>query len=150
MIDVEYLGNKEILKTHKTAFLCSRKVSSETILKSLDWAVEQKNQNRCVVSGFHSPIEKDVFNILLKGTQPIILVLARGMKQRWPSTIRFAVNNSRLLIISPFAQKIKKITRHTAEIRNRYMLNLADDYYIPYIAKGGMLDKIINQLDIME
>jgi predicted Rossmann fold nucleotide-binding protein DprA/Smf involved in DNA uptake len=150
MIDVEYLGNKEILKTHKTAFLCSRKVSSETILKSLDWALAQKNQNRCVVSGFHSPIEKDVFNILLKGTQPIILVLARGMKQRWPSTIRFAVNNDRLLIISPFAKTIKKITRHTAEIRNRYMLNLADDYYIPYIAKGGMLDNIVNQLDMME
>ncbi|MFP4548263.1 MAG: DNA-processing protein DprA [Fidelibacterota bacterium] len=150
MIDVEYLGNKEILKTHKTAFLCSLKISSATILKSLDWAVAQKNQNKCIVSGFHSPIEKDVFNILLKGDQPIILVLARGMKQRWPKIIQTALNNNRLLIISPFAKSVTKTTRHTAEIRNRYMLNMADDYYIPYIAKGGLLDKIVNQLNIIE
>ncbi|MBN2279287.1 MAG: DNA-binding protein [Candidatus Marinimicrobia bacterium] len=143
MIEVEYLGNKKILKAHKTAFLCSRKVSSETILKSLDWAVDQKNQNKCIISGFHSPIEKDVFNILLKGEQPIILVLARGMQKRWTQNIRDALDKNRLLILSPFPNDVVKITRDTAEIRNRYMLELADDYFIPYLAKGGMLDKIL-------
>jgi hypothetical protein len=46
---------------HKTAFLCSRKCPSDVVLKSLDRAIEQKNNGECVISGFHSRIEKDIF-----------------------------------------------------------------------------------------
>jgi len=62
---ISYFGNKNILKKHKTAFLCSRKCPSDVVIKSLDWAVEKKNNGDCIISGFHSRIEKDVFNILL-------------------------------------------------------------------------------------
>jgi predicted Rossmann fold nucleotide-binding protein DprA/Smf involved in DNA uptake len=107
---VFYFGNRTILEAHKTAFLCSRKCPSEIVIKSLDWAVEKKNNGQCVISGFHSRIEKDVFNILLKGNQPIILVLARGMKTRWPLEIKNAVKQDRLLVISPFEQSITRTT----------------------------------------
>ncbi len=64
---MEYSGNKEILKNHKTAFLCSRKCPADIVLKSLDWAKNKKDKGECVISCFHSRIEKDVFDILLKG-----------------------------------------------------------------------------------
>ena len=32
----EYLGNRELLETHKTAFLCSRRVSSPAVLHYYD------------------------------------------------------------------------------------------------------------------
>jgi len=54
---VEYLGNKEILNKHKIGFLCSRKVPADIILKTYDWAIEQRDNGICVVSGFHSKIE---------------------------------------------------------------------------------------------
>ncbi|MCR4342766.1 MAG: hypothetical protein NUV40_02560 [Patescibacteria group bacterium] len=101
-MNLKLFGNQKLLNTHKTAFLCSRKCPSDIILKSLDWAKKKKDKGECVISGFHSRIEKDVFNILLKGNQPIILVLARGMKKRWPAEIKEAIENNRLLIISPF------------------------------------------------
>ncbi|MFZ7120224.1 MAG: DNA-binding protein [Eubacteriaceae bacterium] len=143
---ISYFGNRTILEAHKTAFLCSRKCPSEIVIKSLDWAVEKKNTGQCVISGFHSRIEKDVFNILLKGTQPIILVLARGMKTHWPLEIKNAVKQDRLLVVSPFEQSITRTTQETANIRNKYMLQIADEIYIPYYTPNGNLDKLIKKI----
>jgi hypothetical protein len=36
------LGNTDLLKLPKTAFLCSRKVPASVVLKSYDWTIEQK------------------------------------------------------------------------------------------------------------
>lgn len=72
------IGNKELLKLHKIAFLCSRRVPASVVLKCYDWAIAQREDGNCVISGFHSQIEKDVLHYLLKGTQAIIVVLARG------------------------------------------------------------------------
>ncbi len=143
---LKYLGNQKLLETHKTTFLCSRKCPSDIILKSLDWAKEKKDRGECVISGFHSQIEKDVFNILLKGNQPIILVLARGMKKRWPAAIKKAVENNRLLIISPFDDSVKYITQETANRRNALMAELADEIFLAFYTKGGNLHNLIKSV----
>jgi hypothetical protein len=78
------LGNPDIWRFPKTAFLCSDKFSASSVLASYDWARQMNRENRCVISGFHSRIEKDVFEILLGGTQPIILALARGLYKMFP------------------------------------------------------------------
>ena len=146
-IKLHYLGNKDILKRFKTAFLCSRRCPADIILKSLDWAKEKKNKGECVISGFHSQIEKDVLNILLTGKQPIVLVLARGMKKRWPEDIRSAIEEKRLLVISPFEDKIKYITQETANKRNKIMTELADEIFLAYSTKGGNLDRLLKSID---
>jgi len=56
-----------------------------------------------------------VFNILLKGNQPIIFVLARAMKKRWPKEIKYAIEEERMLIISPFNDDVKHITQETVK-----------------------------------
>lgn len=43
-MNVEYLGNKELLKVRKTAFLASSTISSETVLRCYDWATEIRSQ----------------------------------------------------------------------------------------------------------
>ncbi len=140
---MNYLGNKDILKLKKAAFLCSRKCPAEVVLKSYDWAKEQREQGNCIVCGNHSQIEKDVFGLLLKGSQPLILVLARSMKKKWEPEILKEVNKGRLLIISPFENIHPRITKETAEMRNRYMIEMADELKIAYTQKGGMLEKLI-------
>ncbi len=131
------LGNKDILELSKTAFLCSRKVPAQAILKSYDWAKEQRENGTCVICGNHSQIEKDVFEILLKGKQPLILVLARGMKRRWEPDIKKAVSEKRLLVISPFTEKEKRITKDKAAVRNKLIIELADQIVVGSISKGG-------------
>jgi predicted Rossmann fold nucleotide-binding protein DprA/Smf involved in DNA uptake len=146
-INLRYFGNKEILKKHKTAFICSRRCPADIILKSLDWAKEKKNKGECVISGFHSQIEKDVLNILLKGKQPIILVLARGMKKQWPEEIKSAIKEKRLLVISPFKDDVKHITQETANKRNKIMTELADEIFLAYSTKGGNLDRLLKNIE---
>ena len=139
---MEYLGNKEILKHHKVGFLCSRKVPANIILKTYDWAIEQRDKGICVVSGFHSKIEKDVFEILIKGTQPIILVLARGVLKRWEKRIIKLVDENRLLVISPFAENIKRPTNKTALKRNIIIAEISNKVFIPYYTPGGNINEI--------
>ena len=95
-------GNIELLKLPKTAFLCSRQVPASAVLKCYDWALEQRQKGVCVISGFHSQIEKDVLHYLLKGTQPIIVVLARGLKEKLEPEFEKPLQENRLLILSPF------------------------------------------------
>ena len=137
------LGNTELLKLRKTAFLCSRDIPASVVLKCYDWAIEQRNLDNCVISGFHSKIEKDVFHYLLAGKQPIIMVLARGIKNSIEPEIKKAIDEDRLLLVTPFAEDVKQITTATAEIRNRFMIELADEVVIGYAGKGGMLERLV-------
>ena len=140
-----YLGNCEILHQHKMAFICSQTCPADVILKSYDWAIAEREKGTCVISGFHSRIEKDVLGYLLKGTQPIILALARGFKQRWEPDIKTALDRERLLIVTPFERHVKRITRQTAEIRNRMMLEMADEIRVAYAKQGGQLAALLQQ-----
>lgn len=88
--NVEYLGNKDLLRLKKVAFLASNTISSGTVLKVYDWATDMRNRGECVVSGFCSKLEKDVLHFLLKGSQPIILVLARRMYKVIPADLETA------------------------------------------------------------
>lgn len=140
---MEYLGNIELLKLPKTAFLCSRKVPASIVLKCYDWAIEQREAGNCVISGFHSQIEKDVLHYLLKGNQPIIIALARGLKKRLESEFEKPLTNERLLIITPFDEKTKRVGKDTALIRNKLMIDLAEKIMIGYAEKDGMLETLI-------
>lgn len=141
---MEYRGNKKLLQLFKTAFLCSRRCPAAVILKCYDWAQDQRAQGNCIACGNHSTLEKDVFDILLRGSQPLILILARGMKTRWEPAIEQAVEAGRLLIISPFGKEVKRVTRETAEKRNLYLIEISDEIVIGHIYKGGQLEKLLS------
>ena len=137
------LGNDELLKFKKTAFLCSRKIPASTVLKCYDWAIRQRDAGNCIISGFHSTIEKDVLDYLIKGKQPIIIALARGLKQLIEPELKRLMDQGRLLIITPFDKQVKRVTTETATIRNKLMIELADDITIGYVHKGGQLEKLL-------
>ena len=140
----DQIGNKELLKLSKIAFLCSRQVPASTVLKCYDWAIAQREAGTCVISGFHSTIEKDVLHYLLKGKQPIIIALARGLKQQVEPIFKLPVDEGRLLLITPFENKIERITPNTAATRNKFMIELADEITVGYASKNGQLEKILS------
>jgi predicted Rossmann fold nucleotide-binding protein DprA/Smf involved in DNA uptake len=140
---MEYFGNKEILKFSKTAFLCSRSIPATAVLKCYDWAIAQREAGNCIISGFHSQIEKDVFHYLLKGNQPIIIALARGLKKKIEPELIKPLDEGRILIISPFYKTVKRVTEQTAEIRNKMMIELADNITVGYASKGGKLETLL-------
>lgn len=98
-----------------------------------------RESGECVLSGFHSRLERDVLDILIKGKQPIILAAARGLPKRYPTDIKQAIDNGNLLIASPFPATISRITATTAAKRNVFMLSLADRIVIGHMSEGGAL-----------
>ena len=140
-------GNTELLKLTKTAFLCSRNIPASAVLKCYDWAIEQRDKGNCIISGFHSKIEKDVFHFLLAGMQPVIMVLARGMKKTLKPELKAAVDAGRLLMVTPFAENVKRVSVATAKKRNRFMIELADNVVIGFASKSGNLERLISELN---
>ena len=83
-----------------------------------------RNRGECVVSGFSSKLEQDVLHFLLKGSQPIIIVLARRMYKVVPNEFKEPLAQNRLLIIS-VSNAIRQ-SKVTAMARNRYVCEMAD------------------------
>lgn len=142
---LNFWGNQNILNQYKVGFLCSRKVPANILLKTYDWAVEQREKGICIVSGFHSKVEKDVFEILCRGNQSIILVLARGLMSKWNKEILKLIDENRLLVISPFDKKVTRPTNETATKRNQLIAEISDKLYIPYFTPGGKLEILRNK-----
>lgn len=138
-------GNVAILENFKSAFLCSQRCPADVVLKSYDWAKQQRKVGNCILCGNHSQIGKYVFEILLKGTQPLVLVLARGLKGRWELGIEQAVQNNRLLVISPFGDNIRRVTRETAKLRNEKILEISDRIVVGFKTEGGQLDGLLQK-----
>lgn len=143
MSELEYFGNKDLLNLPKTAFLASNTISSGTVLRCYDWATEMRHQGQCVVSGFSSKLEKDVLHFLLKGNQPIIMVLARQMYKVVPMDLKEALEQNRLLIIS--TSQATRQSRATAMARNRYVCEMADEILLVGAAEGNSLFVLTKQ-----
>ena len=145
------LGNKELLHLAKTSFLCSRRCPAGVVLRSYDWARTMRDEGVCVLSGNHSQIEKDVFHYLLKGTQPIIVALARSLKKHLEPELQEALAKNRLLIITQFESHHKdggqasftRVTQETANKRNEFMAELADEIFVAYAQPDGNVERLV-------
>ena len=126
-------GIADIAERRKTAFLCSRNYPAGAVLRIYDWAKEMRDAGECVISGFHSRLEQDVLDILLKGSQPIILAPARGLPKRYPADIKQAIDDGRLLVVSPFPASVTRITSATARRRNAFILAVAERVTIAHV-----------------
>ena len=119
---MEYLGNKELLNLPKTAFLASSTIPPDMVLKCYDWATSK--HEGCIISGFSSKLEKDVLHFLIKGKQPVIVVLARQMYKQIPRELQSLLNDNRLLIIT--TSTATRQSKATALTRNKYICEQAD------------------------
>ena len=131
MAETKYLGNKQLLNLHKIGFIASRHASTLDVIPTLDWAVEVgKSMDVAVVSGFQSPLEKDVLKFLLRGACPIIIVLARGMYRKLPEALQTPMDQQRLLIISNESDNTTRVSEITAHKRNEYVISISDEMKI--------------------
>ena len=138
---MEYLGNKELLKLKKTAFLASSTIAPEMVLRCYDWAAGK--HEGCVVSGFSSKLERDVLHFLLKANCPIILVLARQMYKVIPEELKEALEQDRLLIIS--TSTAVRQSKITALARNKFICELADKALIVTANDKSSLTSLSNE-----
>jgi len=139
------IGNRCLLDGHLAGLLCSRKCPADKILEAYDqfkeWAA---NPETTIIGSFHSPVEKECLRLLLKGQANIIFCPAREIEHMQISKDwKPALDSNRMLILSPFTEK--RTDRHTAQERNKLVLQLADTLYVPFSTPGGALEMLVGE-----
>lgn len=141
------LGDLKILKKPLLGFFCSVKCPGELILRSYDLARSLRDTETSVIGGFHSPIEKDCLELLLKGTQPIILCPARSIENMLIKKIfRQPLDEGRILFLSPFEKEIKRQTGQTSQLRNQFVGIMANAVFVAHSQADGKLAEISNEI----
>ena len=139
-MEPQYSGKLELLDRKTIAFLSSRTIATDKVMACYDWATSLNAETDCVVSGFQSPIEQDVLHFLLKKRIPVIVVLARAMYKQIPEELEEAYNDGRVLFIS--ISNNTRVNKATASIRNRYVVDLAQEVLFGMLAEKSSLNEI--------
>jgi len=141
------LGNLDLLSLPKTALFCSARCPGDVILSAYDQASRWRDARRCVISGFHSPVEQECLRILLRGCSPIIICPARALPKRIPADWQKPLAEGRLLILSAFSETDNRPTKELATRRNEIVAALADEAWFVYITPGGKSDCLRQKIE---
>jgi len=134
---IRTLGDLSLLHRPLLGLFCSVKCPGDLILRTYDLARALRDAGVPVISGFHSPIEKDCLDLLLRGSQPILICPARGIeKMRLAVSVKEGVQNGRLLVLSPFEEKFRRPTAETSQRRNQFVGALSAAVFVAYADPG--------------
>ena len=139
------LGNLDLLSQPMTALFCSARCPGNVILRAYDQAARWRDTGHCVISGFHSPVEKECLRILLRGEPPIIICPARAMPKCIAPELRTPFAAGRLLILSAFGPSKTHITADLAARRNAVVSALATEALVLHSTPGGRLEASLRQ-----
>jgi len=142
-VQISSLGNLDLMALPKTALFCSARCPGDAILRTYDQAARWRDTGHCVISGFHSPIEKECLSILLRGNPPVIICPARSLEKlsvlpAW----KVPLHDGRLLILSCIPSGHDRTTVELAIRRNHFVAALADDHWFAHITPGGQTEKL--------
>lgn len=141
------LGNMGLLENESLGFFCSIKCPGNIILKTCDLAKALRDAGVPVISGFHTPMEKECLEILLRGTQPIRICPARSLKKMRPTTaVKEGIEAGRVLLVSPFGAKHRRATAKLADQRNHLVAALSRRIFVPYAAPGGKTEALCREM----
>ena len=120
-------GNKDLLVRELVAFFASRKATPHDTQLALQWAESICQTDKVVISGFHSPLEKEILNYLLERKHPVIFALGRALYKKVPPHLQTAFDEGNLLFVS-----FRSYTRHSwnsTQQRNWGAADLANEIY---------------------
>jgi predicted Rossmann fold nucleotide-binding protein DprA/Smf involved in DNA uptake len=142
------IGSPEILAERKVGLLCSVRCPDAVALDAYATVRKLRDDGVTVISGFHSPVEKECLRILLEGKQPIIVCPARTIgKMRIPSDWRPLLEDGRLLILSRFERSPRRADTSSARRRNELVAALSDEVLIIHAEAGGNTERISELVD---
>ena len=132
------MGEPSILRQRLLGLICSIQCPGSIVIKTLDAARALRDAGVAVIGGFHSPMEQEFLDILLRGDQPVVLCAAKGLPGlRMGQAARQAAAGGRLLAISPFDDNVRRTTAAQAVQRNDLVAALSEIVLVPHAAHGG-------------
>ena len=118
-------GNKELLDRYLVAFFASRTAPPEALDLAKRWAHEIAQTDKIVISGFHSPIERAVLDILLSGGCSVVVALGRSLYRKIPTHLQTAYDSNRVLFVS--FRDYSRPSFSNSQTRNWLATNLASE-----------------------
>jgi predicted Rossmann fold nucleotide-binding protein DprA/Smf involved in DNA uptake len=132
------VGHVGILKTRLLGFFCTTRCPGNVILRTYDLAQALRAAEVPVIGGFHTPMEKECLDLLLRGPQPLVVCPARSIERmRFPVTWRQPLAENRLLVLSAFEAHHRRPTAELAAHRNRFVATLADALFVAHAPAGS-------------
>jgi len=129
------------------ALFCSAKAPASVMLQIHDLAQGWRTGTVTVISGFHSPVEQECLAVLLRGPGPVIVCPARGLvRMRLKREYKEPLAAGRLLLMSPFGEKVRRMTADTALTRNRFVAALADTVLIAHAQPGSRTEQLAQEV----
>jgi predicted Rossmann fold nucleotide-binding protein DprA/Smf involved in DNA uptake len=139
-------GNNSILQQQCTALMCSIRCPGSIIIKTYDIIRNYRDNKTIMISGFHSPIERDCLDLLLRGDQPVIFCPAKRIRNVPLGKIaRKALSDGRLLLLSFFGEEVRRTTAQQAIFRNDVIAALSNAIFVPHAVKNGKTWKTIQK-----
>ena len=137
------IGNLDLLQETAIALFCSADCPADLARQTYAIVKKLRDAQFPVISGFHSPIEKECLKLLMQGTQPLIHCPARSLQTlRLSPDQKTTIEAKRLLLLSPFPASQKRATAVLAERRNRLVSAIATSVFIAYATPGGKTEKL--------
>ena len=130
------MGNPSLWNVPKLGICCSRNAPKPSAIPKAT----------AYLGGFHSPMEKEIFAKLLECKRPLIWCPAWGLERAaFAPGVREALEDNRMLILE---MRDTAGDLAAAEQRNRFVLEQADQLWLPHVNPGGMIDRLVREMDV--
>ncbi len=141
------LGDQRLLKRTCVGLICSVQCPGSVVIKTFDAIRELRDAGVIVAGGFHSPMEQECLEFLLRGEQPVLVCPAKGLSRpRLPAAWREAIDAGQLLLVTPFDDSVRRTTKVQAQTRNQFVAALATAVLIPHASPGGKAEEIAREV----
>jgi predicted Rossmann fold nucleotide-binding protein DprA/Smf involved in DNA uptake len=131
-------GNLDVLQRPTLALFCSAACPGNLILRTYELMRTVRDRPPALLGGFHTPMERECLDLLLRGTAPLAICPARSVEgMRVPARWQDALDAGRLALLSPFSGGQRRVTADLAWRRNLFVAALADAVFIAHAAPGG-------------
>ena len=117
-------GNEALLDRPLVACFASRTAPSEAESLARQWAHEISLSDKIVISGFHSPIERLVLDVLLSQGASVVVAIGRSLYHKIPSHLQSAYDEGRVLFVS--FRDYDRPSFSNSQLRNWAVADLAE------------------------
>jgi len=140
------ISGPELLNNKILGIVCSVECPGTVIMEGYHFF---KKLSRCTVtilSGFHSPMEKECLMSLNYGIATAIWCLAKPLELfKLSKAFEPMLITDRIAFLSPFDEKVLRITKDSSVYCNLTVAALSDELFIPYAKQKGKCAKLAEQ-----
>ncbi len=139
---LEFLGPNRMPAAVHLGLVCSVSCPGSVIIQTYDVIRALRDARVVVAGGFHSPMELECLDFLLRGVQPVVLCAATGLPHLTltPELAR-ALADRRLSVLSPFGADVVRATSAEGVRRNEIVSAIADAVFVPHATPGGRAEQ---------